>query len=216
MKSSLNNRNIAIIGGMGSGKTTICNLIAEKYGKTVYSFATEVKNLFVMIYARPIDKGIDRTELQDIGEFLKIPYDDLTQQQKEKIDSWLKISNKFRQYYMANASIIHKKDFYIKKNQQREGFREAILKGKVAIDDTRFFHEEEFEHLPENDFFLVKLSVPLEIRIARLKARDKNFKEEWLQNSSESQWDKLKCDMIVLDAHLSTPEEIIEQIERSI
>ena len=59
---------IAILGKMGSGKTYISKLLAEKYNLEIYSFGTKVKNIAYELFNM---EEKDRKLLQTIADYMK-------------------------------------------------------------------------------------------------------------------------------------------------
>jgi len=202
--------NLSIIGGMGSGKTTIAQHFVQNYDYTAFSFAEEVKMIAVMILKRPIDKGIDRPFLQNIGEWLKMPYEQLTDSIKSQIISWINYSNDFKEYWEKNKNKVFHPCYYVDKIVENDNFKRAVDKRKAIFHDQRFLVEE--SALDYFSFKTVYLDVPLNIRISRMIERDSNFKEDWLSNSSEQQIIQLKRDYEVQNAHNLSISEIADLI----
>lgn len=63
--------NIAFIGGMGSGKTTLAKYLAVQYDLEKISFATPLKIIARDILGREIDKKKDRAFLQGLGKLIR-------------------------------------------------------------------------------------------------------------------------------------------------
>jgi len=59
---------IGLVGKAGVGKTTIANILVEKYGFVRLSFAAKLKEVAAEILGRPVDKSKDRLFLQSLGE----------------------------------------------------------------------------------------------------------------------------------------------------
>ena len=195
---------------MGSGKTTIAQHFVQNYDYTAFSFAEEVKMIAVMILKRPIDKGIDRPFLQNIGEWLKMPYEQLTDSIKSQIISWINYSNDFKEYWEKNKNKVFHPCYYVDKIVENDNFKRAVDKRKAIFHDQRFLVEE--SALDYFSFKTVYLDVPLNIRISRMIERDSNFKEDWLSNSSEQQIIQLKRDYEVQNAHNLSISEIADLI----
>lgn len=206
--------NLSIIGGMGSGKTTIAQYFVQNYDYTPFSFAEEVKMIAVMILKRPIDKGIDRPFLQNIGEWLKMPYDQLTDSIKSQIISWINYSNDFKEYWEKNKNKVFHPCYYADKIVEDENFKRAVDKRKAIFHDQRFLVEE--SALDYFSFKTVYLDVPLNTRISRMIERDSKFKKEWLDNLSEQQIIQLKRDYEIKNAHNLSVSEITNLIMQNL
>ncbi len=221
-----NLKNLSIISGIGGGKTTISSHLVKKLGYTKFSVADEVKMIAKMILGRDLDKGTDRTLLQQIGQYLKVPAGKLTKEMWEKIDDWILDDGDFAEYYIDNAEEIFNPNFYINKLFEKEEFKSLFKDGNTVIDDMRFINEaDKFRNKGRNEYDftssrIIKIDVPEEIRIKRILARDKTFNPEWLKDSSEAEWDLIQPDAVISNCDLKNdPElgyrnldEIIEEI----
>lgn len=191
--------NIALIGGMGAGKTTIGQYLVDNYSYELFGFADEVKRIAIMILKRSIDKAIDRTFLQDIGQLLKKSRNELTLNEYEKIWEWESNSNEFYEYRqnLLRKDIIHQPDFYYNVLFENKDFQKAYKKGKAVIHDMRFLYPEAVRWEADRSNKILLVNTPEEIRIKRLKSRDGKFDPKWLENSSEQDWPNILPDYII-------------------
>lgn len=202
--------NIAIIGGLGSGKSTLSNILVEVLGYKKHSFAKEVKYIGTLIDPNTTvteeNKAAKRKFWQDIGQVLKKREAYLTPDDVNTINEWKKqsaINNpnqyNFNHYYRENKDLIHKSTFYYEKLFSNLDFMEDFNNGKVIVDDMRFLNEANLWHNEDSDTnnIIIKCCVSEEERIKRITLRDKTFNPEWLKNSSETQWSKIKYDYLI-------------------
>lgn len=189
---------IAIIGNMGSGKSTFARNYSNQFGHQIFSISHEVKLLAKLILNRDIDKSLDRKLLQQIGEFIKL----------KEVNSPKAFFNKLnRNINIASDDCIQLVDNIItnRENQFISGYpRDTIwinrllqtnFHKKMIIDDVRFTCEADLLHY--NNFFLVKLQVPLKERIERLTIRDKNVDTLDLIHPSELDIDNINCNLTI-------------------
>ena len=190
--------NIAIIGGLGSGKTTLANILAKELGFNQYALASEVKRIGAMIDnnldSSDKDKANKRIFWQDIGEILKRRVSQLTDYDKGQLRLWQEKSPVFKIYYERNYNQLHKPLFYYEKLHDDMDFARDFSRGNAIVHDMRFINEGNMWRNEQNgcNNIIIKCNVPEEIRIQRILARDNNFNPEWLKNSSESEWYKIR------------------------
>ena len=202
--------NIALIGSMGSGKTTIAQRLVQDFGYQKFSFAKEVKDIFNLIYKRPINKEIDREALQDIGRIFKLYKKDLQRDDYYKIQSWIQESQEFLKYFMnqlstdeLDSALIFNPDFYLDTLMLDDDFDNEMVKGNVVIDDMRFFNEGDNFHQYKswNDkttrSVIIKLDCPQDVIERRLIERDSKFDLRWLTDVSETSWQSIEYDFEV-------------------
>lgn len=218
--------NIAIIGSMGSGKTTIAQRLVQDFGYQKFSFAKEVKDIFNLIYKRPINKGkgTDRETLQDIGRIFKLYKKDLQRDDYYKIQSWIQESQEFLKYFMEQLSadeldcaLIFNPDFYLDVLMLNDEFDNQMINGNVVIDDMRFFNEGDNFHQYKSwddkivKNIIIKLNCPQDVVEKRLIERDSKFDLNWLKDVSETSWQSIKHNFEV-DATQSI-DQIMEEIK---
>lgn len=204
--------NIAIIGSMGSGKTTIAQRLVQDFGYQKFSFAKEVKDIFNLIYKREINKGkgTDRETLQDIGRIFKLYKKDLQRDDYYKIQSWIQESQEFLKYFMKQLSadelesaLIFNPDFYLDTLFLDDTFENIMTDCNVVIDDMRFFNEGDYfkKWRTWNDKItrsvIIKLDCPQEVIEKRLIERDSKFDLNWLKDVSETSWQSIQYDFEV-------------------
>jgi dephospho-CoA kinase len=183
------NKNFAFIGEIGAGKSTCAEYLDTKYGFKQLSYASNVKRFAKMILGRDIDKGIDRPLLQQIGQYLKIPYFNLSDEQQLTIDKWVESSEDFRKEYnrLVYTYKIHKPTFYINL------LKDCIGNFSYTIQDMRFLIEAETEKECGTIIVLLKTKSAKE----RVIERDGLYDDNWNKDSSEQEWSKIACDYVI-------------------
>lgn len=171
--------NLAFCGPPGAGKTEAARHLATK-GYTVRSFATELKRVCSMRAQAGWQEA-----LMEWAEAVLVPlygyhvayqlYDIM----RDKIATcrWTKGSkNRAMLQLVGNAARDILPDIWI-------DIATANLPGRVVFDDVRFLNE--LRALQERGFTAHRITAPLEIRLARLRARDGAVDEAALANSME-------------------------------
>ena len=209
-------KNIALIGYMGSGKTTISQLLQEQYDYKKFSFAKEVKDIFQLIYKTPINKAIHRTVLQDIGRVLKKSMKQLDDYDYQCLHSWISQSQDFLKYFLSEINNdfedIFTSDFYIQKTFNLPEFSMPYYKhNKATVDDMRFSNEADMWRSYNTNSVVILLDCPKEVVIERLKLRDSTFDEKWLDDISETSFQSIKPNYII-DATMPITD-IMQEIE---
>jgi dephospho-CoA kinase len=211
-----NKVNIAIIGGLGSGKTTLANILAKELGYNQYAFAKEVKHIGQIINpnldSSDNDKATKRKFWQDIGELLKKRRVNLTDVDLDIINGWLDQSRLFDIYYNRNFQTVHTPTFYYEKLFEDRDFTRDFNNGNAVVHDMRFINEGNLWRNEKSGHYniVIKCAVPEEIRIQRILARDNTFNPEWLKNSSESEWFKINYDYVI--DNTKSIEEVTEEL----
>lgn len=214
--------NICFVGSMGSGKTTLAKVLAQSFDYIHYSFAKEVKDIFQLIYQRPIDKAKDREILQKIGVIFKKKRSELERDDYYQLQSWINESVDFLKYYLNELILspvddwesddfhsIHTSSFYLDKLLSIAGSN--LDQNKVVVDDMRFLVES--QHMSENEgAIIIRLDCDQEEIVKRLTERDSTFKKEWLDDVSEIEWKQIKPDFTIDVSNLSI-NEIISKIK---
>ena len=199
-------KNIALIGYMGSGKSTIADILVKEHGYIRFSFGDEVKYIAELILGRKVNKEIegDRELLQNIGQIFKGVQSD------KDIQGWINLSSKFKYYYDLNIYNFGRYDYFAQKLIKDNEFQFAFSEGRAIIDDMRFGIEQAYlfkaswQWFQSYDFIkTIKVNSPLELCKLRLLDRDKNFKESWLENQSEKEFMKLGYDLTITSSTLS-------------
>lgn len=130
-------KNIVLIGEIASGKTTIANKLKEIYGYNVYSFATELKYIFQLIYKRPIDKSIDREKIQFLGQIIKKRFREQSIEDKQQFLFYLQ-SPDFYDYFMKYCNDFFYDNFFTNKISLDYKFHTDKINNNVTLDDMRF------------------------------------------------------------------------------
>ena len=163
----MNSPNIAVIGKMGSGKTTVAELLVEHFHYRRLAFAGThpggVRDVAVRMWGTAAQN--DRDKLQALGMFGR----------QIDQDTWVR-----------NA-VAQLND----KNRLPDGPIDddghALIDHPVVVDDMRFPNEA--WELKGRDFIVVRVVAPRHIRIARLRANGKLTDEAQLDHESEKQLD---------------------------
>ena len=140
--------NIALTGRMGTGKSTIAQLLSEMYGYHRISWAAPVKDFAAMAYG-PIDKTASYAVTQNGvtryisgREILQRLGTDALRMQVDQ-DFWIKVGlNRIRAALTANPNV------------------------RIVIDDTRFPNEA--DALRARGFLIVRVKLPDALRLARM------------------------------------------------
>lgn len=146
---------IAIVGKMCSGKTTIANMIMEKYPNYErYSFGQKVKDVAVDLFNM---KGKDRSLLVKIGGYMR----DINP------DVWVN-------YLM----------------------KQIVEVDDCIIDDIRY--QNEVDACIKNGFIFIKLNIPRDVQVERIKRVYPNNFEDHIENiDHNSETNELKIDKCI-------------------
>jgi dephospho-CoA kinase len=177
--------NIALIGGMGSGKTTILSQLVQHHGFVRMSWADPVKEIARWAYGHVEKNALYevRSKTKAIKSGREILQQIGTDALRDQVDE----------------------DFWIRCGLNRMAASEDNL--NWVNDDSRFPNE--IEALRQRDFKVVRLWVPDHVRAERLGiTRDQLTKLS--QHASESQIAGLHSD--VTAANVGTPEEVTKAI----
>ena len=189
--------NIAFIGGLGSGKTTIAKFI-EKNNEDykVFSIASEVKHIAKMILGRDIDKAIDRPLLCDIGENLKTLSKNITFEQEKWLQDLVKSSGWFKEYLEENSNDVFNPNYFIQKLFQNQEFKKYFDLGFALTDDLGFAVEVPF--WKSNDLSkIMRVDTDYNLRVQNCINRDGCYKKEWELGARELAYPKITPDRII-------------------
>jgi dephospho-CoA kinase len=208
----IQSRNIALIGPLAAGKSTIAKYLEENYGYKVFPMARFLKKLAVEMLGRPINKETDRVFLQKLGNNLRTEWKNLSEEDKELYAEWLG-NQAFRQFVSENSEELFTDTLWINLQQNDLEFQQYVAKGKAAVDDMRYCNEGGW-WIDIIGGLVVFLDVPEEVVIERLKSRDNNFDPAWLEHESELQWMKIPAHIPIFNAEKATVENIVKSFER--
>lgn len=209
---------VAIIGQMGSGKTTLADRLVKELNFQKKSFATPLKEIAVEILGRPINKEIDRPFLQVLSEPLKMDFEsDL-----EYYDIYSNYCNLLMK--LSDLSGIDENDIYRVISNYKSSlkfFTNQFLEMSsnsdfVVVDDMRFLEVEYKPVKEECNLFVVALNTDLEICKQRLIERDGSFKEECFEHASEQECLEIPYDWVVNNNSESDIKTLIEILSRMI
>jgi dephospho-CoA kinase len=191
---------IGIVGPMGSGKTTVANILTEHYGFRRKSLAKPVKAI-----ADGMDLYPDSIELE---EFLKewamgllpdpIYYEMLSP------DGLTSHQLLVRDWIAAYETAKTKRELYqrvgtdcgraVKPNIWIDWFARHLAEGDVVIDDVRFINEG--QALTDLGFHLIRLDPLYSTRAERLIDRDGALDLSRMNHASETEQDEIVCDTV--------------------
>lgn len=180
---TIKNKIIALMGKMGAGKSTVAEILEEKYGYKRFSFGEGVKyyaHLFfdpenLDSYLNGTLKNKPRELYQKVG------------QEARKIDPdiWIK-------YLAARIN-----EFWKEHNQP------------IVIDDLRQPNERLWAY--ENKIPVIIIYAPEDLRVERMKKRGDQFKPEHLNHETERYIDVLSIDYFI--SNIADRQQLIDQIE---
>lgn len=192
------NKNIAFVGKMGSGKTTLAQIFQGMHKYETFSFAKEVKRVGEMILGRSIDKSLDRKLLQQIGQLLKMPFSAMTPEQSMEVTSWTMECKEFSDYFYNNPhqEYLQTPEYYYRVLESSTRFQNKCDQMRAVIDDCRFPKEVELLRKKGN-FLIVKLEVAERTRLERLYRSYGNMGIELLLDPSEAEIDSIEADLTI-------------------
>jgi len=180
--------NVAIVGKMGAGKSSLANFLVDVHQYTRVANAGALKTLAQMAYG-PIDKG----------ETYRITQDYMLGPQETEISG--------REILQGIGQTLKSfdRDIWLKAMVRSM----ESLQGPFVCDDTRFPFEADF--LRKQGWIIVKLYVPKEIRMARYKSlygREPTDAE--MSHPSETEVDQIEEDLLL--SGLEPIETLVEQL----
>lgn len=180
--------NIAIVGKMGAGKSSLANHLVDVHKYTRVANAGALKSLAAMAYG-PIDKG-ETYRVTRLNE-----------------DSW---SEEYREQELSGREVLQGIG-QIVKEFDRDFWLKAMMRdistkgnGPFVCDDTRFPFEAEF--LKDEGWVIVKLYVPADVRARRYEnLYGRAPTEAELSHPSETEVDLIEEDLgLSGEDHVST------------
>jgi len=137
-------RDIALAGGMGSGKTTIANLLVEEYGYKAVKISQPLYEIAEKLWGPEAAK--DRARLQDVG----------TKMREIDPDVWIN-------YYVAHIEPYEVLDYGGVTSD-----RYKTVPRKPIVNDTMRFPNE-YWALRKAGFVMVRVHAPEAVRVDRLQ-----------------------------------------------
>lgn len=127
---------IVVTGGIGSGKTSVCNILSERYGFPVYEADIRVKLLYDMVpgLVEAVERVAGRSLRDSDGHFVpsllaEVIFDDAVKLNeveqivfpalKKDFSSWIDVHLDCRHHIFESATILEK--------QQFDGFGDIVL-----------------------------------------------------------------------------------------
>lgn len=189
-----------LVGKMGSGKTTLGNMLIEKFGGQRIAFADKLKEdilHFHLIEDGKIQKPRDRSLMQAYGQ--------LRRGELHTFNFYGgRVNNHDNNCYVDriernDTKVLHSSE-YVGECSSNHWVDQLItkanaLQNNVIVDDIR--RNNEGAALRENGFIIVKVHASVEERYERLIARDGSFDTSTLEDISETEVDEIKFDYIV-------------------
>ncbi len=183
-------RHIAITGGIGSGKSYVCNLLAQ-FGINVYDSDDAAKRLYYT------DQQLQAKLKKLVGEEVYIG----NVLQKRVLAKFLLASEENKQ---AADNVIHPAVAHDFLQSGKEWLESAILF------DSGFYRRIKFD-------YVVCVTAPLQLRIARVMQRDGISREktlEWLHRQwSQEKVEKLSDFVIINDGQHNIEKQIKEILQ---
>jgi dephospho-CoA kinase len=209
---------IALIGKMGSGKTTIANAITTLHHGERISFADKLKKdilKYKLTQDGQIIKSRDRALLQNYGQLRRNELNSLTYYSGELVT----LGEGRHGSYLYNKITFGKAVTYesLGENYPTYWIEHLIKKintfekeKMIVVDDVRRINEA--EALKKENFTFIKINCSDKIRLSRLKHRDGNFDLETLNDISESELDSILFDEQITNE--TTLEDVLKQFHQ--
>jgi dephospho-CoA kinase len=183
--------NLALIGKMGSGKTTLSRILVNRFGYTLLSWADAVRLVASLAYGqidyeKTYPVSLDGNPVMLTGR-----------QVLQRLGTDAIRNNLDEQFWIACLSRI---------------LTEGVHEPPFVIDDTRFPNEA--ATLRNWGFVLAAIALPGPLRLARIAARYNNVTEAMLTHPSEQLIDTIPCDLEVWNT--GTPEETVDMLLQSL
>lgn len=200
---------IALVGGLGSGKTTVAQALVNQHGYTRLALADPLKEMVRAIRGREIDKAQDRELLQNLGQAGRdTAWKTICRARLEGGEVQEHEIKRLLKHIGANdlgASARLWEALYCEVLPLADGFGSPSYwvglinlrlhqLGNVAavVDDVRFPNEA--AGLSYWGFKVVKLECPDEVRKARILERDGHWNDKWLLDVSETSAAAIQAD----------------------
>jgi dephospho-CoA kinase len=177
---------VGLLGEFRSGKNTVADYLTEHYGAAQFAFATDLKNGFHREFPHIPADPKPRKGYQLYGELKRYVYG---------LDYWI------------NLTLDDVK--YAELDGERFGYVTEEQPFFPVITDVRYPNEA--KRLEDEDYIIIKVVTPLEVKIARAKAAGDNFDPATLNHESEIHIKDMTSDYVLIND--STLEDLHSQIE---
>lgn len=213
---------LALVGYMGAGKSELRTFLTQECGYIHLSFATPLKNLYVKMVGREIDKRIDRPRLQNLGNGARnsknawIGNENIPVTLRALGMHWLiwpgdvtfryfrAVLNEF--FYSGLSKEFGNPNFWV--NQLITTYSLLKADTRVVVDDMRYPNEA--DALRNHGFLIARVNAPLDVIKQRLKARDGGYDDSWFTHPSETQHLNIIADFEV--ENTKPIEEVIDDL----
>lgn len=175
-------KNIAIVGKMYAGKTTLANALVENHGYSLSRMAGPLKAIAHLAYGEEVQKGREYDTIDKDSGFVVV-----------------KTGRQLLQQIGQSMKLVDR-DLWLKCFINDAKFRNAA---PYVVDDVRFAFEANY--LRKHKWLIVRIETSEDIRVERAVAlTGKAPTEEELTHESEREVDDIKVDQ-VLPGYLAMP-----------
>lgn len=174
--------NIAVIGKMGAGKSTLADLLIEHWGYRRLSFAAKLREVAVSIWGESARN--DRAKLQGLGVAVR----------EIDEDAWVNAAMQTMQNYRRGLHLVGADSDEVMRDMERPM--------RFVIDDCRFPNE--YQVLREQGFVFVQIEADETVRIDRLQRNGKLTDVSQLNHVSETALDGYSADYKIVNNESDT------------
>ena len=181
---------------MGVGKTTLASLLSSRLSLEQISFGTAVKDDVISFNLTPdgqINKRRDRRILQDYAQFRRGQLSSVSCERFHLIAPL----NPTAVFTGTNVMVMfgggpnHHNYWVDRLAPSLDKLQSNDSCNGIIIDDIRFLNEAAY--LVNNDFKLIRITMPEELRRQNLMSRDNGFDEFAFDDISEIQLNEIEC-----------------------